>query len=95
MRKVVFTIEQLVVKHMVFDRNTEEEKHLKLSGYLNQFQDIIAILKALQGLTSTCFTPWTPAAKDNSVTQNVWFLYSQTLFFPDIVPDTLNRALTK
>ena len=34
----------------------QEEKHQKLSDYLNQIWNI-AFLKALQGLASMCFTP--------------------------------------
>ena len=48
---------------IIFDRNTEEKKRLKLSDYLNQFSGITAILKALEDLASSCFTPWNPAAK--------------------------------
>ena len=47
--------------HIIFDRNTEEEKHLKLSDYLNQV--FKAILKALQDLASMSFTSWTPIAE--------------------------------
>ena len=50
-----------MVAHIIFDRNTEEEKHLQLSGYLNQV--FKAILKALQDLASMSFTGWTPIAK--------------------------------
>ena len=43
--------------HIIFDRNTEEEKCLKLSDFLNQFQGILTILNALQGLASMHCNP--------------------------------------
>ena len=62
------------VTYIVYDRNTEEEKYLKLSGYLHQFTRLGFYL--LQPLDSNC--------TDNSITQNVWLLYFQTLFLPDM-----------
>ena len=43
--------------HIFFDRNTDEEKHLKLSNHLNQFYGIIAILKGLQSWAFIYFNP--------------------------------------
>ena len=40
----------------VFSMDRGFKKHLKLSDYLNQIEGIMAILKALQGLTSKPFT---------------------------------------
>ena len=34
---IVTPLEWLVAMQITFDRNTEEETHLKLSDYLNQF----------------------------------------------------------
>ena len=50
-------LEWLVATHIIFDRNTEEKKHLKLSDFLNQFQGIITILNALQDLASMHCNP--------------------------------------
>ena len=81
--KIVLTIaplEWVVAIHIIFYRNKEEEKCLKLSDYLNQLQGIIAILKALQGLASMCFTSWTPTAKTTQLYKMyLWSLYSQML----------------
>ena len=64
-------------------------EHIKLDDYLNQIWGIMAILKALQDLTSMCFTPELQLQKQLNQTKCL------VDFLPDIVPDTQNRALKK
>ena len=66
----------------------QEEKHPKLSNYLSQFQGIVAILKALQGLASTRFTPGLQLQRQLN------YIKCPVAFLPD-VPNAQNRALKK
>ena len=64
----------------------QEQKHLALSEYLNQFYGIIAILKALQGLASKGFTPGLQLPRQFNYTK---YLVS------DVVCNAQNGALKK
>ena len=69
-------LERLVAMHIIFYENTEVEKHLKLRDYLNQFEGVIAILKA----RLLCASHLDSNFKGKSITKNVCSLYSQMLF---------------
>ena len=63
----------------------QEEKHLTLSHYLNQFSGIRAILKALQGLASKPFNPGLQLPRQLSYTKHLIAL------LPDVISDAQNR----
>ena len=67
----------------------QEEKHLTLSHYLNQFWGIRAILKALQGLASKPFNPGLQLPRQPSYTKCLVAL------LPDVISDAQNRHWKK
>ena len=64
---------------------TPQEKHLKLSDYLNQIESLLANLSVLQHFSFF----WTPAAKSTCLTELTG------RFKPRFLPDAQNRAFAK
>ena len=76
-------LEWLVVKHIIFDRNTWRRTS-KIKWFASNL--ILSILKALKGLSSTCFTPGLELQRQLN--------YTKCLVL-DVVSNAQNRALKK
>ena len=71
------------MKHIIFDRNTGRRTS-KIKGFASNL--ILSILKALKGLSSTCFTPGLELQRQLN--------YTKCLVL-DVVSNAQNRALKK